>query len=285
MGLGNHRQRLPFDKAYVPIPQRRTWRMSSSSPPRRSHKYQAQLDGKEVCRLGRTVSAGRRGLCEQPLSAASPIASPSSCALRWPPILCSVDRCQHGHSPAVNKIKPYPLNDLLDSFLMTLHFQECLDLRQGQVLPVTQCHQLIECTQQLKGITEDLPLVKALADAGGDLGKQVQTVNVLKNVGLAVGDQDDIQLIQWLVHEAHVVLLDGGVLGSGICQFGERGKQRLNARSGDFTKLAREDRLASASTYRRCEDDLGVGGQSVSGLTSWNAGKTSQYHDERRFRP
>lgn len=151
---------------------------------------------------------------------------------------------------------------------MTLHFQECLDLRQGQVLPVTQCHQLIECAQQLKGITEDLPLVKTLADAGGHLGKQVQAVDVLKNVRLAVGDQDNIQLVQWLVHEAHVVLLDGGVLGSGVCKFGKRGKQRFNARPRDFTELAREDRLASASTYRRCEDDLGVGGQSVSGLTS-----------------
>jgi hypothetical protein len=42
----------------------------------------------------------------------------------------------------------------------------------------------------------------------------VQAVNILEDIGLTVGDQDDVQLIQWLVDEAHVVLLDSGVLGS-----------------------------------------------------------------------
>jgi hypothetical protein len=62
---------------------------------------------------------------------------------------------------------------------MTLHFQEGLNLRQRKVLPVSQCHQLIECTQEFEGIAEDLPLVQALADAGCDLRKEVETVDVL----------------------------------------------------------------------------------------------------------
>lgn len=75
---------------------------------------------------------------------------------------------------------------------MALHLQESFDLRQRQVLPVAQCHQLIECAQQLEGITGNLPLVQALANAGGHLGKQVQAVDILEDIGLAVGDQDNV---------------------------------------------------------------------------------------------
>lgn len=62
---------------------------------------------------------------------------------------------------------------------MTLHFEECLDLRQRKVLSVTLCHQFVECAKQLEGIAEDLPLVQGLANAGGHLGKQVETVDIL----------------------------------------------------------------------------------------------------------
>lgn len=104
---------------------------------------------------------------------------------------------------------------------MTLHLQEGFDLRQRQVLPITQCHQLIECAEQLEGISQNLSLVQALANAGSHLSKQMQTVDILEDIGLAVGDQDDVQFIQRLVHEAHVVLLHGSVLGSRVREFGE----------------------------------------------------------------
>lgn len=135
---------------------------------------------------------------------------------------------------------------------MTLHFQECLNLRKGQVLSITQCHQFIECAQQLEGIAEDFPLIQALANAGGHLGEQMKTVDILKDIRLTVGDQDNVQLIQWLIDEADVVLFNGGVLGPRICKLGKGGKKSLNARPGDFTELTREDRFASASTYRCC---------------------------------
>lgn len=57
----------------------------------------------------------------------------------------------------------------------------------------------------------------------------MQAINVLEDVGLAVGDQNNVQLIQWLVDEAHVVLLDGGVLGARVRQLGERGEKSLNS--------------------------------------------------------
>lgn len=112
---------------------------------------------------------------------------------------------------------------------MTLHLQKCLDLGQRQVLPVAQCHQLIERAKQLKGISQNLSLIQALANAGCHLSKQMQAVDILKDVGLAVGNQDNVQFIQRLVYEAHIVLLDGGVLGSGVREFRERGKQRFDA--------------------------------------------------------
>lgn len=213
----------------------------------------------EVCRRGRMVCEGQqRGRYEQLPCAASPVASPSSCALHWPPTLCSIDECQYGSSHAIEAIT-YPFNDLLDSLLVALHLQESLNLRQREVFPIAQCHQLIECAQQLEGIAGNLPFVQALANAGGHLSKQVQAINVLEDVGLAVGDQDDVQFIQWLVHEADVVLFDSGVLSSGIRKLGERGEQGLNARPSNFAELAREDRFTSASAYRRCEDNLVVG--------------------------
>lgn len=134
-------------------------------------------------------------------------------------------------------VQTYPLNNLLNALFVTLHLQEGLNLRQRQVLPVSQGHQLIERAQQLKGIAQDFPLIEALANAGSHLGKKVQAIDVLENVGLAVGNKDNVELIQWLVHEAHVVLLDCCVLGSGVGQFGERSQESLNARTSNFPEL------------------------------------------------
>jgi hypothetical protein len=147
---------------------------------------------------------------------------------------------------------------------MALHFQEGLDLGNGKILSVTQCHQLVVCAQQLEGIADNLSFVQALADACGYLRKQMQTVDVLENVRLAVGDQDNVQLIQWLVNESYVVLLDSGVLGLRIRKLGERGEESFNARSGNIAELAREDRFASASANGCREDDLNGVGQTIS---------------------
>lgn len=40
----------------------------------------------------------------------------------------------------------------------------------------------------------------------------MERVDVLQDVGLAVGDENHVQLVQGLVDEANVVLLDGGML-------------------------------------------------------------------------
>lgn len=101
---------------------------------------------------------------------------------------------------------------------------------------------------------------------------------------MAVGDEDNVQLIQWLVYESYVVLLNGGVLGLRIGKLGEGGEKSFNARPRDLTELAREDRFASASANGCREDDLMSVGQMVSSRssqpTTYKLGNA--YHDDQR---
>jgi hypothetical protein len=53
------------------------------------------------------------------------------------------------------------------------HVEEGLDLTQGEVLAVTQSDKLIESTEKLKGIAQNLSLVQASADAGNNLCEEV----------------------------------------------------------------------------------------------------------------
>lgn len=105
---------------------------------------------------------------------------------------------------------------------MGLHLEESLDLADGQVLPVAQSDQLVESAEQFVGISEDFALIQTLACAGDHLGKEMERVDVLQDVGLAVRDEDHIQLVQGLVDEADIVLLNGGMLCARVGQFGER---------------------------------------------------------------
>ena len=107
----------------------------------------------------------------------------------------------------------YPFNNLLYPLLVAFHLQESLNLGQRQVLPVTQGHQLVERAKQLEGIAQDLPLIQTPANAGRHLGKQMQAVDVLEDVRLAVRNEHDVQLVERLVHEAHVILLNNRMLG------------------------------------------------------------------------
>lgn len=112
---------------------------------------------------------------------------------------------------------------------MRLHLEEGLDLADRQVFPVTQSNQLIEGAEQLVCVLQNLPLVETSACAGDDLGEEVEGIDVLQDVGLLVRDEDHVELVQRLVHEADIVLLDGSVLGARIGELGERGKEALDA--------------------------------------------------------
>jgi hypothetical protein len=89
----------------------------------------------------------------------------------------------------------YSGDNLLDALLVRLHLQEGLDLTDGQVLPVTQGDQLVKGAKKFVGISHNLALVEALAGARDNLGKEVEGVNVLQDVGLAVRDEDHVELV------------------------------------------------------------------------------------------
>lgn len=161
-------------------------------------------------------------------------------------------------------MQPYPLNDLLNTLLATFHLQECFDLRERQILSVSQCHQLIICAEQLERIAEDLSFVETLADACGHLRKEMQTVDVLQNVRLTIGNENHVELIQWLVHKSHIVLFDRSMLGLRVRKLGERGQESFNARARNIPKLARKNSFTSAGTDGCSEDDLQDAGQIIS---------------------
>ena len=137
---------------------------------------------------------------------------------------------------------------------MALHLQECPDLADGKVFSVTKSDQLVEGAEEFVGVLNDLPLVEAFASAGHHLSEEMEGVNVLQDVGLPVRDEDHVQLVQWLVDEADVVLLDCGVLGAAVSQLREGEQQRLQPRASHFVKGPRQDGLAAPGTDRRSKD-------------------------------
>lgn len=150
---------------------------------------------------------------------------------------------------------PYASNDLLNALFVALHLQEGLDLADGQVLPVAESDQLIEGAEQLVGISEDLTLVQAPASAGNHLGEEVERIDVLKDVGLLVGNENHVQLIQWLVNEADIVLFDRGVLGTAVGEFGKGEQERLEPRAAHLVERPGQNGLAAARANRSCEND------------------------------
>lgn len=78
----------------------------------------------------------------------------------------------------------------------------------------------------------------------------------MEDVGLAVRDEDHVELIEGLVDESDVVLLDRRVLGPAVCELREGGEKGLDARPGHLAELSRKDSFAPAGANRCCEDNL-----------------------------
>ena len=160
--------------------------------------------------------------------------------------------------PTERHCSTYPRNDFLDALLMTLHFKKRLDLTDRQVLPIPKGDELVEGAEDVEGMLKDLALVQALAYAADDLGEQVKRVDVLENVGLLVGDEHHVELVQGLVDKSDIVLLDSGVLRSGVCSLGEGGEEGLNARALHIVERSGKDGLAAARADGRREDNLAM---------------------------
>lgn len=121
----------------------------------------------------------------------------------------------------LNVIDAYPGNDFLDALLVAFHVKEGLDLADSQIFPISQSNQFIECAEQFVCIADNLPLIQALAGAGDNLGEQMQRINVLENIGLTVGNEHHVKLVQGLVDKSNIVLLNGRMLRAAIGKAGE----------------------------------------------------------------
>lgn len=116
----------------------------------------------------------------------------------------------------VSNKSPHSCNNLLDTLLVTLHVEECPNLAERQILTVAQSHQLIKGAEEVVGIPENLPLVQALAGTGDDLREQVERVDILQDVRLAVGDEHHVELVERLVDESDIILLDCCMLRAAV---------------------------------------------------------------------
>lgn len=81
-------------------------------------------------------------------------------------------------------------------------------------------------------------------------------IDVLEDVGLAVGDEDHIELVEGLVDKSNIVLLDSGMLCAAVGQLRERGKESLNSGTGHLTELPGEDSFPATGAYGSSKDDL-----------------------------
>ena len=129
-------------------------------------------------------------------------------------------------------------DDLLNLLFMTLHLQDTPNLSQVHVLPVSERDNLIKRAKNLEGILQNLAFIGAAAEVGDSASKEVEGVNILKDVGGFVGDEEDVEIFEGLVDVADVCGLDGGVLGIGGDQLGERGEEGLDPGLCHVTELA-----------------------------------------------
>lgn len=121
---------------------------------------------------------------------------------------------------------------------MTLHFQECLDLADCKVLPISQSDDLVKGAEKLVCILQDLSFIQRLACACDNLCEEVEGINVLEDVGLTVGDEDHVEFVERLVHKTDIILFDSRMLSSGVCKLRKGCKQSFNSRTLHLTKLS-----------------------------------------------
>ncbi|KIN99967.1 hypothetical protein M404DRAFT_776141 [Pisolithus tinctorius Marx 270] len=87
----------------------------------------------------------------------------------------------------------------------------------------------------------NLALVRAPTHIRHDTRKQMQGLDVLKDVGRFVRDEENVEIFEWLVNVADLGGFDGGVLGVGRDELGEGRKKRFDTGPCHGVELPRED--------------------------------------------
>lgn len=75
--------------------------------------------------------------------------------------------------------------------------------------------------------------------------KQGEGRDVLEDIAALIGDEEHIELFEWLVDETDIICLHGGMLRVDRDELWERSKETVDARSRDGPELAREEGLSA----------------------------------------
>jgi len=142
----------------------------------------------------------------------------------------------------ISRCPTYSGDNFLNLLLVTLHLQDTPHLHQVDLLPISHAHNLIECTQKLERVLQDLALVRTAAEVRHDTGEEMERVDVLQDIRCFVGYQQNIKIFQRLVHISYFGSLDGGMLDVCRDEFWERCEQGFDPCPRHIAELARDDR-------------------------------------------
>jgi hypothetical protein len=129
---------------------------------------------------------------------------------------------------------------------VTLHLQHTPHLLQVDVLPPPQTDHLVPSTQDLKRNPPHIDLPdcsspSARSELRDDTSSKRESTEVEEDVGLGVGDEEDVEVFQGSVDESHAVGFEDRVLRRGRDEAGEGGEERFEARAGEAEELTREE--------------------------------------------
>lgn len=128
---------------------------------------------------------------------------------------------------------------------MRLHFENVADLLEVDVLPPAEADDLVPRAEDLKVDADDIDLADgasatSAAEFGCDAGDERKGREVEEDVGLGVGDQDDVQVVERSVDKADSGRFDDRVFGLGRDETRERRQERLETWPREADKLTRQ---------------------------------------------
>lgn len=139
---------------------------------------------------------------------------------------------------------------------MRLHLEDAADLLQVDVLAPPEADDLVPRRENLKVDAHDIEFAdgsaaSSAAEFGGDAGDEREGREVEEDVGLGVGDEEDVEVLERGVDEADARSFDDRVLARRADETREGRQERLEAWPGQADKLPREERCVGGEGRRR----------------------------------
>jgi hypothetical protein len=131
---------------------------------------------------------------------------------------------------------------------MAFHLQYSSYLREVDLLSITQADNFIKRTKKLECALEDFFLLGRTTQIRDYSGKQVQGINVLQYIGRFVRDEENIEILEWLVNIADFRSFDRCVLRMRGDQLWEGREKRFDSSPRHFAELARDDGYISSES-------------------------------------